>query len=506
MKAKLLVLSLILALGLPAQAQRLVVAQGTDPVTLDAPLATDSPSATVVTHISETLFELTPEGRIVPHLAERYTFGNGGKTLTIRLRSGIAFHDGTPLNAQAVKFNLDRFVSRELASPFAFLLSELDRVEVVDNLTVRLHLKNPFAPLLAHLTHSSTAIQSPTAIQRLGSGFAQNPVGTGPYRFQAWQKGQYVDLVRNENYWGQKPAIPQVRFIPVPEGTTRVALLETGQAHVAVRIPPQDIPRLQANPNVEVVRTPSLRTIYIYFNTQRPPFNDRRVRQALNHAVNREEILQFVLGGIGRISDAPIAPGIFGYAPVGRYEYNPDRARALLREAGQTNLRITLHCPTGRYFQDIQVCEAIQGQLRRVGVEASIQTLEWGAYLQETQRPLAENRIQMAMLGWGTVTGDADYGLYPLFHSSQWPVAGAARFNRAFYRNVQVDRFLEQARISTNPQARQELYRRAMELIWQDAPWLFLHSEVQVTGIRREVQGFLVHPTERYLAYPARFR
>nr|WP_244340618.1 glutathione ABC transporter substrate-binding protein [Thermus thermophilus] len=480
-----------------------MVAQGTDPITLDAPLAQDSPSATVVTHISETLFELTPEGRIVPHLAESYAFSDGGRTLTLRLRRGIVFHDGTPFNAEAVKFNLERFVSRELASPFAFLLSELERVEVVDPYTVRLRLKNPFAPILAHLTHSSTAIQSPTAIQRLGAQYRDNPVGTGPYRFQAWQKGQFVDLVRNENYWGEKPSIPQVRFIPVPEGTTRVALVETGQAHVAVRIPPQDIPRLQANPAVEVVRTPSLRTIYIYFNTQRPPFNDVRVRQAFNHAVNKEEILQFVLGGIGRISDAPIAPGIFGYTSVGRYEYNPQRAQELLRQAGvSTPLRITLHCPTGRYFQDIQVCEAIQGQLRRIGVEATIQTLEWGAYLQETQRPLRENRIQMAMLGWGTVTGDADYGLYPLFHSSQW----APRFNRAFYKNVEVDKLLAQARISTLPQGRQQLYREAMIRIFRDAPWLFLHSEVQVTAVRREVQGFLVHPTERYLAYKARFR
>ncbi len=240
MRKSLLALALLALTG--ALAQRLVVAQGTDPITLDAPLAQDSPSATVVTHISETLFELTPEGRIVPLLAEGHSFSDGGRTLVIRLKRGITFHDGTPFNAEAVKFNLERFISRELASPFAFLLSELERVEVVDSHTVRLRLKNPFAPILAHLTHSSTAIQSPTAIQRLGAQYRDNPVGTGPYRFQAWQKGQFVDLVRNEAYWGEKPPIPQVRFIPVPEGTTRVALVETGQAHVAVRIPPRILP------------------------------------------------------------------------------------------------------------------------------------------------------------------------------------------------------------------------------------------------------------------------
>ncbi|RIH85415.1 Glutathione-binding protein GsiB [Meiothermus luteus] len=509
MRTKLLaLLALVLALPIAlGQGRTLIIAQGTDPTTLDAPLATDSPSATVVNHVVETLFEYTPDGKIQPLLVERYSFSSDRKTLTLYLRKGIKFHDGTDFNAEAVKFNLERLISQELASAFAFLLrGRVTAFEVVDSHTLRLRMPEPFAPVLAHLTHSSTGIQSPTAIRRLGVGYRDNPVGTGPYKFDRWQKGQFVELVRNEDYWGRKPAIERLRFLAVPEAATRMALVETGQAHVAVRVPPQDVQRLNARPEIEVVTTPSVRTIFFYFNQSKKPFDDIRVRKAINHAINKEEIVKFVLGGFGRVSDAPISPGIFGYTKVGSYEYNPNLARQLLAQAGytaQNPLRITIHSPNGRYLQDIRVTEAVQSQLRAVGVQAQIQTLEWGAYLAATNQPRERNEIQMAMLGWGTVTGDADYGLYGLFHSSQQAPNG---FNRGFYANPRLDRVLEQARVATNPQARQQLYRTAMQIIYNDVPWVFLHSEQQVTAIRREVQGFVVHPTERLIASGASFR
>lgn len=500
--------ALFLAVGLSvawAQPRTLVVAQGTDPTTLDAPLATDSPSASVLTHMIETLFEYTPEGKIEPLLAESFAFSTDRRTLTINLRKNVKFHDGTDFNAEAVKFNLERLVDPAIASSFAFLLrGRVTAIDVVNATTVRLRMAEPFAPLLAHLTHSSAGMQSPTAVRRLGATYRDNPVGTGPYRFGEWRKGQFVEVVRNDSYWGTKPAIERVRFLAVPEATTRVALVETGQAHVAVRIPPQDIARLNANPNIEVNRTPSVRTIFMYFNTTKPPFNNPVVRKAINHAINKEEIVNFVLGGVARASDAPISNNVFGYSRIGNYAYNPALAKQLLAQAGFPNgFNMVLHSPNGRYLQDIRVTEAIQSQLRAVGINATIQSLEWGAYLNLTNTPKERNEIQVAMLGWGTVTGDADYGLFGLFHSSQQAPNG---FNRGFYSNPQVDRLLEQARVNTNAQARQQIYRSVQQIIYNDAPWVFLHSESQVTAIRNEVRGFIVHPTERYLAYGASFR
>ena len=490
-----------LALSAWAAAQTLIIAQGTDAVTLDPHDVTDSPTATIASHIYETLFELQPDGTIVPHLAESYDVSEDGTVWTLQIRDDVTFHDGTPLTAEVVKGSLDRFLDPDNAFTFRFLLDRIEEVTVTGDHTVELTLSTPFAPLLSHLTHNTTAIVLPAAVEEFGEDFAENPVGTGPFAFDSWQRGQRVDLMRNDAYWGEAPGVEGVRFLAVPENTTRMALVESGEAHVAVRVPPQDISRLDTLPNVTVENVSSVRTIYMYFNHTMEPFDDVRVRQAFNHAVNKEEIAEFVLGGAVRPSDAAIAPGIFGYTPVGTYEYDPERARELLAEAGfEDGLSTSLYSPTGRYLQDIQVTEAIQSQLAEVGIDASIETLEWSAYLDLTRQPPEDNIVPIALLGWGTVTGDADYGLFPLFHSSQHVPDGS---NRAFYANPAVDELLSEGRTNTDPDAREQIYAEALEIIHEDAPWLFLHSETQLVAVNDDVQGLVIHPTERVLAFEA---
>jgi peptide/nickel transport system substrate-binding protein len=495
-----LVLTLLVAA--PALAQKpggsLVIAQGVDAVTLDSHLVVDSPTFTVTSHVFETLFEYTPEGKIVPHLAESYGVSGDGLTWTLRLRKGVKFHDGTPLSAEAVKFNLERVLNPDTKSTYRFLIDRIKRIEVVDASTLRLGTEKPFAPMLAHLTHGAIAIQSPAAIRKHGKEYVNFPTGTGPFKLKEWVRGDRLVLAKNPDYWGKKPFVNELIFRPVPEGGARMALIETGAAHVIVRVPPRDAPRLTAKRDVEVINTPSVRTIYIAFNMLKPPFTDLRVRQALNHAVNKPAIVQHILAGVGRPSDAPISPGIFGYRPIMTYEYDPARARKLLAEAGHPNgFKTELYCPTGRYLNDIQVCEAVQAQLREVGVEAAIKTMEWAAYLDVTKKGAGESVVPMYMLGWGTVTGDADYGLYALFHSSQWTPAGQAR---NFYKNPRVDELLDRGRTVANPALREAAYREAMELIMKDAPWLFLHAESQLSAVRRNVKGVVIHPVERVMA------
>ncbi len=500
------VLVAVLAAALVSAAafgQTLVVAQGTDPVTLDPHNSTDSPTATVLSHIYETLFDLTADGEIVPHLATSATMSADGRSWTITLRDDVTFHNGAPLTAEVVKFSVERFIDPTNAYTFAFLLNTIQEVEVVDDHTVVFHLNSTFAPFLAHLTHTSTAIVHPDVVSHDRSAFVEdNAVGTGPFRYASWQRGERIDLERYDGYWGDQPGVSGVAFLNVPEDTTRMAMVETGQAHVAVRVPPQDVARIDANPNVTVHNVSGLRTIYIFFNHLMEPFTDARVRQAINYAVDKEEIVEFVMGGAARVSDAPVAPGIFGYTPVGPYDYDPERARQLLAEAGFPNgLTIELWSPTARYPQDIQVAQAIQGQLAEVGITAEITSIEWAAYLEATSQPAESTRVPVALLGWGTVTGDSDYGLYALFHSSQAPNP-----NRAFYNNSVVDSLLDEARTNPDASVRQQLYADAMELIWTDAPWLFLYSESQVVAMRDEVSGFVIHPTERFLANNASLR
>jgi len=497
-----ILLALMLSLTMAwSFAQTLTIAQGTDAVTLDPHDATDSPSATVLSHIYETLFELTPEGNIVPRLATSAEMAADGLSWTIAIRDDVVFHDGTPLTAEIVKGSMDRFLDPDLAFRFRFLLTRVSSIDVIDEYTVRFNLSTTFAPFLAHLTHSTTAVMLPAAAEQFGEDFGENPVGTGPFTLDSWDRGSRIDLLRFDDYWGEKPGIERLVFLAVPEDTTRMALVETGEADVAVRVPPSDVMRINANPDVTVENVSSLRTIYIYFNYTMEPFTDARVRQALNYAVNKQEIAEFIFGGAVRPSDAAIAPGIFGYSSVGEYDYDPERARALLAEAGfPDGFETTLYCPTGRYLRDIQTCEAVQSQLAEVGVDAAIESLEWSAYLEFTRRPVEENTVPMAMLGWGTVTGDADYGLFALFHTSEHVPNGS---NRAFYSNAVVDALLDEARTTPDESLRTQLYNDVLEILRTDAPWLFMHSETQLVAVRDGVTGLVIHPTERVLALTA---
>ncbi|MDR7454486.1 MAG: ABC transporter substrate-binding protein, partial [Armatimonadota bacterium] len=408
----------------PTRGGTLIVGSGTDATTLDGHLYTDSPTATIMEHMTETLYELSPEGRVQPRLALSHTVSPDGRTWTFRLRPNVRFHDGTTFDAAAAKFNLDRVLNPATRAPWRFLIDRVTEVTAVDSTTLRLVTNAPFAPLLAHLTHSGLAMQSPTAIQRLGADYARQPVGTGPFRFREWVRGDRVVVTRFDDYWGEKALLDEVQFRVIPDDGARLAALEAGSLHVAVRVPPREIERLRAGRDPIVRIDTSLRTIFVAFNVTRPPFSDRRLRQALNYAVNKRAIVQSALAGTARVSDAPIAPNVQGYSPVPVYDWDTDRAASLLREAGYSRerpLRAVFHHPTGRYIRDAEIAASIQGLARRVGIELELRTLEFGAYIALTARPREQNDIQMYMLGWGTVTGDADYGLYALFHSSQWP-------------------------------------------------------------------------------------
>lgn len=493
--------SLALLLGSSALAQVLVVAQGTDAVTLDPHDTTDSPSATVTSHLYETLFELTPEGEIVHHLATSHEFSDDGLGLSLTLRDDVTFHDGTPLTAEVVKGSMERFLDPENAWTFRFLLDAIDTVTVTGDHSLDIRLSTQFAPLLAHLTHSSTAIVLAADADAKGEDFASNPMGTGPFKFVSWQRNDAIELERFDGYWGEKPGVEGVRFLTVPENSTRMALVESGQAHVAVRVPPQDIARLNAADGVSVENVSSVRSIFMFMNFALEPTNDVRVRKAINHAIDRESLAEFVLGGAVRVSDAAVSPGVFGYTPIGVYEYDPEKAQELLAEAGYADgLSIELYTPSGRYLQDIQTVEAMQEMLAQVGITASIETLEWSAYLEKVNAVPGENTVPAGLLGWGTVTGDADYGLYPLFHTSQQRPTGS---NRGAYSNERVDELLDFARTNNNEDERLEAYEEAMQIIFDDAAWLFLHSETQLVAVRDNVNGLIIHPTERVLAYRA---
>jgi glutathione transport system substrate-binding protein len=309
-------------------------------------------------------------------------------------------------------------------------------------------------------------------------------------------------MVRNDNYWGPHPALSEVTFRVIPDDASRVAALEKGEVQVALKIPPSELLRLKANSKIRIMTSPSARTIYLGFNCLKEPFTDKRIRQALNYAVNKEAIVERVLDGAGRVSDAPISPVISGYAPIKTYAYHIEKAKALLTEAGfPEGFETTLHSPSGRYYNDASLATALAADLLKVGVKAEIKMMDWDSYIPFILRDDEEAEHRLYVLGWTTLTGDADYGLYPLFHSGEWAKRGT---NASFFKNEKLDQLLDMARSTANPNERKRLYKEAMTLIVEEAPWIFLYSEIEMTGVSANVKDIVVQPTEGVIVKQAK--
>ncbi len=479
--AALMLLSLA-GFAQPREGGTLTIAMEYDPSTLDPLGMTDTPASNVYLHVAEALFRVDVDGEIEHLLAESYEASDDSLVWTINLRQGVEFHDGTPLTAEVAQWNLLRF--RDEAS-FGFLLQQITDVEVVDEHTIRITLDEPFAPLLAHLGHSMTGFLSPAAVEA-GLDY---PVGTGPFKYVEWIPGTELVLEKNPNYWGEGPYLDQLVFLPIPEGGTRVMMLLTGEIDATTVVPVDDVAIVEDEPGVQNVIMPGLGHQYVGLNCQRGPLADPLVRQALNYAVDKDEFVDFVWGGFAEVADAPIAPGVFGYNKVGPYPYDPEKAKDLLAEAGYPDgFSTTLRYNPG--WRELGA-EVLQAQLKAVGVDAQLISMEWGSYLEFTNRPVEESEVDIYMLGWTTVTSDADYALYALLHGEGWAPDGS---NRSFYRNVAVDRLLDAARRTPVVEDREKLYEVANELIWDDAPWIFILFSQLRYGVRDNVRDLVYHP------------
>ena len=481
----------------------LTIGMGAEPESLDPVAMTSAPAATVGEHVVERLIYMEEDGNLTPMLATSWSANAESTVWTFEIRQGVEFHDGTALNAEAVAANLQRFVDPDVGAAYSFLLGTVEEIEAVGEYTLQLSLSQPFAPILSHLSHSFVGILSPAQIDGLAADARiEIPVGTGPYVMDEWNRGESIALSVNDSYWGDVPAIPNVGFRFIPESSALIVALETGEVDAMMRVPPQEVARLEADADIEVVRQSSVRQIYIGFNNEREPFTDVRVRQALNYAIDKQAIVDGLFEGF-TVADAPVVPAVFGHSTVGPYAYDPARARELLAEAGfPDGFSMTLHHPTGRYPLDATVAQVLQDQLSEVGIDVTLETREWSSYLSFTAQPPEQAEYDAYLLGWGTVTLDSDYGLYALLHSNQWNPNGN---NRGFYRNDEVDSLLDTARVTTDQSVRAQLYAQAMEQIWADAPWIFLYNQGQVNANRNYVDGLIHHPLENLSAWEASF-
>ncbi|GGG03658.1 glutathione ABC transporter substrate-binding protein [Paenibacillus abyssi] len=473
----------------------LVVAWLSDPPSMDPHMSTDQPSSVMTTHLYDTLVVHDKDLNIVAGLAESWEQVDE-VTWEFKLRQGVKYTDGSDFNADVVKSNIDRMLDPDVASPRAFLVNMISEVNVVDENTVQLITAFPFSPLLAHLAHSGVSMVSAEAIkldyeqveagQKAGTYLSQNPVGTGIFKLESWNPGQEVKLVPNESHWGDKAKVNSITFKVVSEDGTRIAEIETGFAHIIDPVSPGDLNRVDSLDGISVNRQSTLSLTYIGFNMDKEPFNDVRVRQALSMAINKEDIVQGIYEGTGVPAVGPLAPDVFGYDDsVSPIPYDQDRARELLAEAGhEGGLSTTIW--TNDNTERIRIAEYVQSKLSEINVDVKIEVLEWGAYLAQT----AAGEHDMFILGWSTVTADADYGLYPVFHSENVGEPG----NRTFTKDAELDKLLTDARVESDPDARKALYKQAQEKLVELAPMLYLHHKEDLNGVSDKVQGFWRHP------------
>ena len=471
-----------------------IYAAGADPDRLDPANAESNPAEAVNRMMYENLLKFDEKLKIVPGLAEKWEQSKDGLTWTFFLRKGVKFHDGTPFNAEAVKVFVERMIGPEKPSRAPLYTPFVKSVEVVNDLTVKIHLKEPFAFFGNNLAHSASGIISPAALKTLGKDIARKAVGTGPFKFVEWVHGDHLTMVRNDDYWGGKPYLEKIIVKMVKEDSTRVMMLQSGDAHLIVRIPTEDIPRLEKEKNIKMDTTETLRVLYIGINCSKKPFSDIRVRQALNYGVDKEAIVKSIYQGRALVSNGIVAPLTTGYFPVASYPYDPEKAKKFLAEAGYPGgFKAKLWSPQGRYPKDFEMAQAVQQQLKKAGIDCTLETMEWAAYLAATRKPPQENQSDLFLLGWAPSSAEARWILYPLFAGDQWVPQGN---NRVFYANKEFDALVENFTRATTQAERDKNLKAAQDLLNKEAPTINILVTKETIGYSSKLKGVINSPLE----------
>ena len=479
-----------------AQIKQLTIGIGIDADTLNPQEQTTTLIQNMCALLYDTYLYLTPEGKLEPRLITKHEVSPDGLTWTLHLRQGVKFSDGTPFNAKAMKLSWDRALDPKLKVPLRFTITMVNEIVAVDDYTVQLKLKYPFAPMDQTLSLVVAATISPAAIEKYGDDVRNNPVGAGPYKLTEWVKGDRIVMVRNDAYWGPKATVEKITWKIVPDVSTREAMLRAGQIDICYKPSPANVAALKADPKIKVDMPLDTRTIFMALRGDRPILKDRRVRQAFNYAVDKKAIVKKILFDAAQPMDGAVSPMLFGYAKMeNQYDYNPDKAKQLLKEANfDFSQPVRLATPQGRYLFDTQVAEAVQAYLQAIGVKAELRVYDWPTFMAAVY--VVDNpQMDVSLLGWGPLIMDSDMALYGQFTTSVYPPKG---LGSAFYSNPEFDKLMEQSRLEQNPEKRKAILAQASKMVWDDCPWLWLHVEKFVIAYNSKIQNMPVTPTELF--------
>ncbi|MCC8394220.1 glutathione ABC transporter substrate-binding protein GsiB [Paraburkholderia sp. MMS20-SJTR3] len=481
--------------GNPAQAETTaVMAVASTFTTLDPYDANDTLSQAVAKSFYQGLFGFDKDMKLVNVLADSYDVSPDAKVYTFKLRHGVKFQDGTDFNAAAVKANFDRVTDPANKLKRYSMFNRIEKTEVVDPYTVRVTLKAPFSAFVNVLAHPSAVMISPAALKQYGKDIAFHPVGTGPFEFVKWDPAGDLTVKKFAGYWKKGyPKIDAIDWKPVVDNNTRAALMRTGEADFAFQVPYEQVAQLQASPKVDVIATPSIIARYLSMNMNQKPFDNLKVRQALNYAINKEALAKVAFSGNAESMEGVVPKGVDYATKTGPWPYDPAKARELLKEAGYPNGFDTTLWAAYNNSTSQKVIQFLQQQLAQVGVKAKVEALEAGqrvAKVESAQDP-ATAPVRLFYTGWSASTGEADWALTPLLAGHAFP---PKMLNTAYYRNDAVDSDLKQALETTDRTQKASLYADAQKRVWADAPWVFLIKEKVVYARSKRLSGAYVAP------------
>jgi peptide/nickel transport system substrate-binding protein len=491
-----------------------VMGRGGDSPGLDPAHETDGESHKVCDNIFDTLVQYTDSTtEIMPDLAYRWEHSADALTWTFHLRPGVKFHDGTPCDAAAVVFSLAREDSafgnpfNKVGGPYTYwqsmgMGSIIKGLKAADDSTVVITLYHQNAPFLANLAMNFCSIVSPTALKKWGPDFFKHPVGTGPFKFVEWVKDDHITLARNDDYFGGKPYLATLIFRSIPDNTVRFLELQKGNLQGMDGIAPDQVDPIQKNASLTLLTQPGMNVCYIALNETVKPFDNPKVRQALNLAVNKKAIVETLYRNLAMAAVNPMPPVVWGYDKnVQPYPYDPAKARELLKEAGFPNGFKTqlwaMSVPRPYVPEPQKVAEAIQADFKAIGVEAEIVSSEWKTYLDKTQN----GEHTMCIMGWTGDNGDPDNFLYTLMDKT---AARKPSQNLAFYMSEKFHRLVSDAQNEPEQGKRTALYEQAQQLVHDDAVWVPLVHTSALFAQQKNVSGYRLHPTGKERFYRTR--
>ncbi len=503
--------ALAAASTIAASSETLVVARGNDANSLDPAESTSFEAIKVADWTFDGLVRFDGNSHeIVPALAESWSISDDGLVWTFNLRKDVSFHDGTPLNADAVVFSLER--QRDKEHPYhcsdcrrwTAKFASIEKTSAVDEHTVEIRLSEPAPALLVNLAFYIGYIVSPTAVTSDPEGFRSNPVGTGPFKFVRWERDNFLEYEANADYYLGPPKVDRLVVRVIPNNDVRLLALKKGEVHLIYGVPFPQFDEVDNDPELTLHQSSTLGISFVAINTEKPPFDDVRVRRAVNHAINKDRIFQTVFFGRGDVANQVIPPNWWGHSPDATvYEYDLEKAKALMAEAGQadgfettltswTNPRPYLPAPR-------DAVSLIKTDLAQIGIEVEVETMNWSTFRESR----GKGDYGMTMGGWISGTLDPDGIIYALFHSRYIREKDALNWGR--YRDEDLDRALETARGIYDQEERDPLYREAADRITDAATSIFLAHPITAIATRANLKNVFIHDSNWVPLHEAAF-